>query len=130
MAEPLLAVDDLDVTFRVPDAFGRQTRTVHALRGVSLHVDRAEVLGVVGEAGSGKSTLARAVVGLNDPGRGTIRVDGRPLERKRGAAAHAGLQMVFQDHASTLNPFQSVGRSLDEVMRQARPNLGRSERAV
>jgi oligopeptide/dipeptide ABC transporter ATP-binding protein len=85
---------------------------------------------VVGESGSGKSTLARTVVGLNTPGRGTIRVDGAQLERTRGAAARTGLQMVFQDHASTLNPFQSIGRSLDEVIRQARPNLSLAERSA
>jgi ABC-type glutathione transport system ATPase component len=123
MAEPILAVDDLEVTFRVPDATGQSRRLVKAVRGVSLRLARGEVLGVVGESGSGKSTLARTIVGLNRPTEGTIKVDGKEL-----SAARAGVQMVFQDHASTLNPFQTVARILDDVMRIAHPFLSTTQR--
>lgn len=128
MAEPILAVDDLEVTFRVPDATGQSRRLVKAVRGVSLRLARGEVLGVVGESGSGKSTLARTIVGLNRPTEGTIKVDGKELSAARGSAARAGVQMVFQDHASTLNPFQTVARILDDVMQIAHPFLSTTQR--
>ncbi len=130
MAEPILAVDDLEVTFRVPDATGQSRRLVKAVRGVSLRLARGEVLGVVGESGSGKSTLARTIVGLNRPTEGTIKVDGKELSAVRGSAARAGVQMVFQDHASTLNPFQTVARILDVVMQIAHPFLSITQRRI
>jgi oligopeptide/dipeptide ABC transporter ATP-binding protein len=128
LADQLLAIDDLEVTFRVPDATGQSRRLVKAVRGVSLRVARGETLGIVGESGSGKSTVARTIVGLNRPAAGMIRVDGEELSAARGSAARAGVQMVFQDHASTLNPFQTVARILDDVMRIAHPNLSSAER--
>ena len=60
MSQPLLAVEDLEVTFKVPDVSGRIVREVKALRGVSLTLAPHEAVGIVGESGSGKSTLARA----------------------------------------------------------------------
>ncbi|MCZ8106336.1 MAG: ABC transporter ATP-binding protein [Burkholderiales bacterium] len=128
MVPPLLSIEDLSVSFRVPDATGRSVRRVNAVRGVTLSVARGQVLGIVGESGSGKSTVARTVVGLNEPTAGTIKVDGAVLPARRGAAARAGLQMVFQDHASTLNPFQTVARILDDVMRVANPGMSTAER--
>ncbi|MBM6596368.1 ABC transporter ATP-binding protein [Microvirga pudoricolor] len=128
MAKTLLSIEDLEVTFRVPDATGQSRRLVKAVRGVSLHVARGEVLGIVGESGSGKSTVARTIVGLNQRTAGTIKVAGRELTVTRGSAARAGVQMVFQDHASTLNPFQTVGRILDDVMRVAQPGRSAAER--
>jgi lipopolysaccharide transport system ATP-binding protein len=50
--------------------------TFHALRDVSLRVERGEFLGVVGRNGGGKSTLLRIVAGIYPPSRGTVRVDG------------------------------------------------------
>jgi peptide/nickel transport system ATP-binding protein len=128
MVTPLLSIEDLSVSFRVPDAAGRSARRVHAVRGVTLSVERGQVLGIVGESGSGKSTVARTIVGLNEPTAGAVKVDGKALPSRRGAAARAGLQMVFQDHASTLNPFQTVSRILDDVMRVATPRLTARER--
>lgn len=128
MAEPLLEIDALEVTFRVPDFTGRARRLVRAVRGVSLRLEAGEVLGIVGESGSGKSTVARAVVGLAPPTAGTIRIRGAALPPRCGAAARHGVQMVFQDHASTLNPFQSVRRILDDVMRISMPRRGSAER--
>ncbi|MFV2107916.1 dipeptide ABC transporter ATP-binding protein [Micromonospora sp. LOL_015] len=54
----LLAIENLSVLIRRP---GRQ---VAALSGVGLHVDRGEVVGLVGESGGGKSMVARSIVGL------------------------------------------------------------------
>jgi peptide/nickel transport system ATP-binding protein len=125
MAEALLSVEGLEVTYHVPDLAGRSRSLVRAVTGVSFTLDRHETVGVVGESGSGKSTLARALVGLVKPSAGTIRIDGVAL--RPGRVAGRGMQMVFQDHTSTLNPFQPVRRILGDVLRLARPGLGRSE---
>lgn len=82
---------------------------VHAVRGVDLHIEPGETVGVVGESGSGKSTLARTIVGLVPPAHGTVTIDGNPVPRLRGrrsAADAAKAQMIFQDPYSSLNPRQ------------------------
>jgi peptide/nickel transport system ATP-binding protein/oligopeptide transport system ATP-binding protein len=119
---PLLEVRDLEQRFDVSGSLfdrlrfsdGRISlprRIVHAVNGVSLTVNRGEVLGIVGESGCGKSTLAKTIVKLNEPTRGQILIDGeditlhdfarmRPVRRK--------LQMIFQDPYASLNPRQKV----------------------
>ena len=72
--------------------------TVHALDGVSLAVERGEVLGVVGESGCGKSTLGRIVAGLLPPSTGEVRFN--PL----GGRQQLARQMIFQDPSASLNP--------------------------
>ncbi|MFZ5675241.1 MAG: ABC transporter ATP-binding protein [Pseudomonadota bacterium] len=128
MADALLDVDGLDVVYDIRDATGRAVRRLHALSGISLALARGEAIGVVGESGSGKSTLARTIVGLVTPSKGHIRIDGKELPRRRGSAARHGIQMIFQDHTATLNPFQTVGRILDEVIALWRPDMAKAQR--
>ena len=60
-----------------------------ALRGVSLAVDRGELIAVTGPSGSGKSTLLACLAGLDEPDGGMVRVDGEPLSRRSEEARAA-----------------------------------------
>ncbi|WP_314243739.1 ABC transporter ATP-binding protein [Streptomyces sp. DSM 40907] len=100
--------------FSLRREFGRGRRKVAAVAGVSLAVHAGETLGIVGESGSGKSTLGRMLVGLLEPGSGQVRRDGAPVT---GIAS--GVQMVFQDPVSSLNPRRSVGESIADPLRAA-----------
>ncbi|WP_412126323.1 dipeptide ABC transporter ATP-binding protein [Streptomyces subrutilus] len=94
--------------------FGRGKRAVAAVAGVSLTVRAGETLGVVGESGSGKSTLGRMLTGLLEPTSGRVRHAGREV-----AGVAPGVQMVFQDPVSSLNPRRSVGESVADPLRAA-----------
>ncbi|MET9602422.1 ABC transporter ATP-binding protein [Streptomyces sp. NPDC006459] len=100
--------------FSLRREFGRGRRKVAAVAGVSLAVHAGETLGIVGESGSGKSTLGRMLVGLLEPGSGQVRRDGVPVTGIAG-----GVQMVFQDPVSSLNPRRSVGESIADPLRAA-----------
>jgi simple sugar transport system ATP-binding protein len=73
---------------------------VRALRGVTLHVEAGEVLGLVGDNGAGKSTVAKILSGATFPSAGHVLLDGDPVDFPNPAAARdAGVATVYQDLA-------------------------------
>lgn len=105
----LLQIDGVHVHFNSPGG------TVHALDGVSLNVEKGQIVAVVGESGCGKTTLARAVLGLQPLDGGKIVLDGREVQgTPRGIAEKVG--MVWQDPYASLDPRWKVGRSVLEPM--------------
>ncbi|WP_332692583.1 ATP-binding cassette domain-containing protein, partial [Bosea sp. (in: a-proteobacteria)] len=118
--EMILKVEDLAVHFPLGGGlFGGARRTVHAVDGVDLQLRKGECLGLVGESGCGKSTLALSILGLQTPTRGRVLLDGVDIaapgvDRKARARI---VQMVFQDPYSSLNPRQTVRRTLEDPLR-------------
>ncbi len=97
---------------------GRQP--VNALNDVSVSLERATTLGIVGESGCGKSTLARLLVGLEAPTTGELRINGQLIQAgARGASRSLArrIQLVFQDPFSSLDPRMTVEKVLHEVLR-------------
>ncbi|MCP4386457.1 MAG: ABC transporter ATP-binding protein, partial [Hyphomicrobiales bacterium] len=125
LREAFLEIDSLAVNFAQKRSIGevllrKPVRTLAAVDGVSLSIDRGEAMGLVGESGSGKSTLARSVVGLAAPDAGMIQLAGTPLAApgSRGNGKwHRRVQMVFQDPVSSLNPKMTVAATLAEPLR-------------
>jgi|SRR5665213_551129 len=119
--DAIVDVNSVSRVYRLRDA-GRRNTSFTAVDDVSFSVSRGGSLGIVGESGSGKTTLARMIVGLEHPTTGSIvvdgvRVDGRARTRAARRARGRTVQMVYQDPYSSLDPRQTVGDSLDEVLR-------------
>ncbi|MFJ3484772.1 ABC transporter ATP-binding protein [Pseudomonas sp. NPDC090202] len=116
---PLLEIKNLNVRFGDANA-------TPVVDGLSLSVDKGEVLAIVGESGSGKSVTMMALMGLIDhPGIVTadsLSFDGKDMlklsARQRRQIVGKDLSMVFQDPMTALNPSYTVGFQIKEVLRQ------------
>ncbi len=126
----LLEIEELRVIIRQ----GRSLSPV--VDGVSLHIDRGEVLGLVGESGCGKTMTALSILRLvPDPpvsiasgrilfeDKDLLRLSGADMRRIRGRA----ISMIFQEPMSALNPVHTVGKQVMEVFQV---HQGMSSRAA
>jgi oligopeptide/dipeptide ABC transporter ATP-binding protein len=105
--------------------FPTRSGLVRAVDGVSFHIDRGELLGLVGESGCGKSITALSVMRLIAlPGRivnGEILFDGKDLLKVSDSEMREmrgdDIAMIFQDPMTSLNPVFTVGEQIAEALR-------------
>ncbi len=113
----LLDIRNLQVVFKTT------TKPVHAVNGVSFHLDVGEILGVVGESGSGKSQMTFAMVGLHSKnakvsgqalfeGVDLLELNEGELERIRATQ----IAMIFQNPMTALNPYLRISDQMAEIL--------------
>ena len=100
----LLSAAHVTRSFKVGGGLFAAKRTLHAVNGISLSVEKGEVLAIVGESGCGKSTLARILLGLLPPSSGELALDGQDIAGLSRLEIARRVQPVFQDPYSSLNP--------------------------
>ena len=121
---PLLAVTDLQQHYSLETnlldrLFSRNQQVIKAVDGVSLELERGEILGLVGESGCGKSTLSRTILQLIPPTGGKVEFQGTnltALSRDAVRKHRRQMQMVFQDPHACLNPVMTVGQSIADPL--------------
>ncbi|MEM6972985.1 MAG: ABC transporter ATP-binding protein [Pseudomonadota bacterium] len=134
MSEPVLSMRGL--TVRLPEGADRR----YAVQGIDLDVNPGEIVCVVGESGSGKSVSAFSVMGLMAKElraeAGSIRLQGEELlgatpQRLRTLRGDR-MAMVFQEPATALNPVETIGAQIDEVLaiHTAMPSAERRAKVV
>ena len=117
----LLSVRDLSIEYNT-----RDMGCCKAVNHVGFDLMKGETLGLVGETGAGKTTIARGIMSLvpNPPGKivnGSILYDGmdllklkkKELRKIRGKK----ISMIFQDPMTALNPVDTVGEQIEEVLK-------------
>jgi oligopeptide/dipeptide ABC transporter ATP-binding protein len=134
--EPLVEIRDLVKHFPIRQGLlQRQVGAVRAVDGVSFDVMRGETLGLVGESGCGKSTTARVILRLMEPTSGSIKFEGEEIADASGGhlkRLRRGMQMIFQDPYSSLNPRKTVGSIISEpfAIHGLKTGEGERKRAV
>jgi len=114
----LLEISDLRTEIQLKEG------VVHAVDGVTLHVDEGETLGVVGESGCGKTMTALTIMQLLPNGGriagGSIKLAGREITTLKPDEMRKvrgdDIAMIFQDPLSSLNPTHTVGAQISEAV--------------
>ncbi|MFH8466476.1 ABC transporter ATP-binding protein [Streptomyces sp. NPDC017991] len=109
---PVLELTDVAVRYRGAAA--------DVVQDVSLAVEPGQSLALVGESGAGKTTLLRLLLGLARPTAGTVHFDGErlaPRDRRQMRRFRRGVQCVFQDPYSSLDPSRRVAAIVAEPLR-------------
>jgi len=123
-SKPVLSLDNVSVVYPQPRSItewlsANPPKELRAVDKVSLEVQSRQTIGIVGESGSGKSSLARAIIGLVEPDAGHVDILGATLPsvlKLRDKETLSQLQMIFQNPDEALNPYLTVGESLQRPL--------------
>lgn len=115
----IVRTEHLSVHFPVKGGLPFRKKYVKAVSDVSLAIEKGETFGLVGESGCGKSTLANAMLGMLTPTDGKVYFEGKDLNalnKKDFRELRRGMQMIFQDPFSSLNPRFNLLEIIGEPM--------------
>lgn len=131
MTDRLLTVSDLHV------AFGHDTQNSHAVKGVSLTVDKGQTVALVGESGSGKSVTALSIMQLlpypfaHHPS-GSVNYRGQELLGAGSSVMQSvrgnNISMIFQEPMTSLNPLHTIDRQISESLSLHKGMSGKAAR--
>jgi len=122
---PILEAENLKQYFQMSGGLldtilGKEPEYVRAVDGVSLEINRGEIVGIAGESGCGKTTLGKTLIRLLDPTGGTIRFKGDDVTDISGEELQSfrrDVQIIFQDPFESLNPRMKVFDAVREPLK-------------
>ncbi len=115
----LIKTENLKKHFEVRSTVFGDKKTLKAVDGVSIEINKGETFGVVGESGCGKSTLGRTITKLYNATDGKIFYEGKDITNLKGndfREYQKKMQIIFQDPYSSLNPSMNVREILSETL--------------
>lgn len=120
VSHPLIEVNDLNVWFPIKKGLLRRVvGHIKAVDDIDLQINKGSIMAVVGESGSGKTTLGRAILQLQKPTSGGVKLEGQELTTLNSEALRSvrpRMQIAFQDPHSSLNPRLKIVTTLTEPM--------------
>lgn len=99
--------------------FSKTVGYVQSVDGVSFHINKGEIMGLVGESGCGKTTVGRLILGLYKPTAGEVYFEGVnifTLSKQEMRNARRNMQVIFQDPFGSLNPRMTIGNIIGEPL--------------
>lgn len=120
MKNKLIEVKNLKVSFY------NSNNLIQVVRGFDIHLEKGEVVGILGESGSGKTVSATSIIRLIDEDVGTIDsgevfFEGKDLmklsEKELKEIRGNRISYIFQNSSAALNPYKRIGKQLTEVLR-------------
>jgi len=111
---PLVELQNLKKYFPVGGGLLQKQKQLRAVDDVSLHIEKGETLGLVGESGCGKSTIGRTMLRLYEPTAGKILYEGTDITHGNMAPYRKKMQIIFQDPYSSLNPRMTISDIVGE----------------
>jgi oligopeptide/dipeptide ABC transporter ATP-binding protein len=115
-----IKINNLSKTFYVKEGTFYKKSPLVALHEIDLEIREGETLGLVGESGCGKSTLGRCILKLIEPDSGSVTYGGGDilsLSDEELRLKRKDIQIIFQDPASSLNPYMKAGDIIGEGYR-------------
>ena len=116
----MLTVNGLKKHFPIRGGiFSKIVGYVQAVDGVSFHINKGEIMGLVGESGCGKTTVGRLILGLYGPTAGEIHFEGAnisKLSKQEMRNVRRNMQVIFQDPFGSLNPRMTIGNIVGEPL--------------
>lgn len=118
MADKDIVLDVRHLKQHFTNGVGKSKVVVKAVDDVSFQIPRGQTFGLVGESGCGKTTTGRTIIRLYKPTGGEVYFNGKlisgKLSREEKVAVHQGIQMIFQDPISSLNPRMTIQEIIGE----------------
>ncbi|MHC8965651.1 ABC transporter ATP-binding protein [Priestia aryabhattai] len=122
----MLKVCNVEKSYKAGGLLSKDKRKV--IKGVSFECEIGKCLGIIGESGSGKSTLGRLILGIERPDTGSVLLDG--VSTIHVKARVGKMSAVFQNYASSINPFFTVQQAIMESLRMIKERKEDQEKQV